>query len=310
MPFMTFRNLQDFDLNLLHALWALLETRGVTAAGKRLGLTQSAMSHRLARLRKHFADPLLVRTGQSMVLTDKATLLLPEIRSIVASTQRLLQSSPDFDPKHAQQTLRLAVSDYFQVVFLPQLLASFETEAPNIDLNILPNSTSVAGLADGTLDGVLDVAGAIAGAAIIQTPLHSDGFRLVTRRDHPLGQRPTPEAYAAASHVLVSHRGDRRGIVDTALAKLGLSRRIAVVLPDFLGAMEIVRSTDLIVTLPTRLAATYEGIPELWVQPPPLHLKPVRLAFFWHEARRDDPSHRWLRKRLSSIAVAPSMTEG
>ncbi|WP_236603844.1 LysR family transcriptional regulator [Sandaracinus amylolyticus] len=297
-------NLAAIDLNLLVALDALLEERSVTRAARRLGLSQPATSHALARLRELASDPLLVRSGAALVPTPRAEALGPAVRAILADIRRTL-AGERFDPTTTRRAFTIGTADYGELVLLPSLLRVLAREAPGIDIVVRPvPEDSGEALASGKLDLVI-VASSSSGVApsLEQRRLFDDGFSCLVRADHPVLDEPwTVDRFAEMGHVFIAPHGTRGGVVDDALARIGRNRRVVVMVPSFLGAPAIVSESDLVVTLPSRLAARIADAFALEVIEPPLPLPRFTLVAVWHERSHRDPAHAWMRNAIAAAA--------
>ncbi|HEY8088844.1 MAG TPA: LysR family transcriptional regulator [Polyangiaceae bacterium] len=289
------------DLNLLHSLDALLVERNVTRAAARVGITQSAMSHALGRLRLLTGDELLVRGPGGMVPTVRAEALSMPVRRALDEVARALAPAAAFDPRTAVTRLCIGTSDYGELVLLPRLVARLAREAPGVDLRVRTLGEDMpALLASGSID--LAVAPLMAHderPGIHGRKLFSDRFVCVVRRGHPLAKKKlTLARFAAASHALIAPRGQEGGFVDDALARLGTRRRVAVAVPHFLIAPHLVASSDLLLTLARRVAAVLAAPLKLAVlaPPPELSLEGFTMSAVWHDRTHDDPAHRWLRE--------------
>ena len=293
-------HLGSFDLNLLVALDALLGERNVTRAASRIGITQSAASHALARLRVLTGDELLVRGHQGMLPTTRGEELAAPVRRALEEIERALAPPRPFDPKTTTAKVVIATSDYGELVLLPRLVARLAREAPGVDLRIQSQTDDLALLLS---SGAVDLAIAPIGAddersGIYARKLFDERFVCVVRRGHPLaGKRLTLARFVAASHALISPRGKEGGFVDDALAALGMSRRVAVAVPHFLIAPHVVASTDLVLTLAARIADVLAGPLRLAVlaPPPELGLAGFAMSAVWHERTHGDPMQRWVR---------------
>jgi DNA-binding transcriptional LysR family regulator len=314
--------LRGVDLNLLRALDALLTTRHVTRAAAAVGVSQSAMSHSLAKLRALLGDPLLVRgRGQgserehdgsvrtvSLVPTDRARAIQPRLRDALAELGAILEA-PVFDPATAVRRFRVASADYIEIILLRELHARLSVEAPGVDLRFFDGGTRfVEGLAEGRYDVAVaplprehDVAG------IQARRLVDESFVCVVRRGHPLTRgKLTAERFARATHALIAPAGGEGSFADTALARLGLSRRVAVSVPHFLAAPHLVAGSDLVLTLAARVAAAFAdsfGLALLDL-PPELKMPDFTLSLLWHERRASDPAHAWFRRLFAEVAAA------
>lgn len=296
-------HLAGIDLNLLVALDALLEERHVTRAARRLGLSQSATSHALARLRELLRDPLLVRSGAVLVPTPRALALAPPVRGILETIRSTL-AGPSFDPASSVRTFVVATSDYFELVVMPLLVRELVRAAPAIDLVVRPAPEDfVAMLGGGRLDLVIGVSVPPGAESVHRRALFDDGFACVVRAGHPVLRRGLDlDRFAAMGHVFIAPRGTRGGVVDDALAKKRKVRRVAAMVPSFLAAPAIVAESDLVLTMPARLAERLAPAFDLRVLPPPLALPRFTVSAYWHERAHHDPAHAWLRARIVDVA--------
>jgi DNA-binding transcriptional LysR family regulator len=307
MPTMHTLHLASLDLNLLVALDALLEERSVTRAAERTGMTQSAMSHALGRLRSLVGDPLLVRGKSGMVATARAEALVVPIRRALEGILHALRSPGPFDPKTAHLSVRIATSDYGELVLLPKLVRRLEREAPHIDLRLIPHTGDSGGaLVEGAVD--LIVAPALPSdevQGVLARKLFDERFVCIVRRGHPLAKKKlTVARFAAASHALIAPRGREGSLADDALARLGLARRVAVTLPHFLVAPHVVAESNLVLILAARVASQLATPLGLVVLAPPkeLGLTGFRMSAMWHERTQHDPAHRWVRELFIDVA--------
>ncbi|MEO0321458.1 MAG: LysR family transcriptional regulator [Myxococcota bacterium] len=296
----------QLNLNLLLALHFLVEERSVTGAAKRAGVTQSAMSRSLARLREMLDDPLLVRTRHGMKLTPRSSALGEPLRRLVADAAAIVDHRVDFDPATARRTLTISSSDYVHAALMPQLLAALEREAPGIDVVLRPESRQAAELLEeGLIDLAITLPDFIGDRGLRTQKLLTDDFVCVLREGHPAADDTwTLESYCALRHALTSQRERTVGHVDRHLERLGLARRVAFVAPSFLAVAHLVVKSDLVATLPRRVARSLADTRGLLTRPVPLPLPGFDTAQFWHERRHRDPAHAWLRRRLYAVASA------
>ena len=299
-------DITGFDLNLLKAFEALHAERHVTRAGQRIGLSQSAMSGALTRLRELFGDELFVRSPAGMQPTPRATDVAGPVSAALRLLREALQADA-FDPTAADHTVTIAMTDYAAFVLLPPLLARLAVEAPRLDVRVrgIFGRTEALDLLDG---GTADLAVGFpveASARILARPLLREGFACIARQGHPaFAEDAGPEAFAAAPHLLVSPEDDRTGIVDRELAAIGLRRRIVLSLPQFLAAPFVVARTDLVATLAARVARRFAAAGlGIAVHEPPIALPDWPLAMIWHRRMDDHPAATWLRGRIGEIAV-------
>jgi DNA-binding transcriptional LysR family regulator len=299
--------LARLDLNLVVAFDALVREQNVTKAAARVGVTQSAMSHALRRLREMIGDPLLVRGKAGLMLTPRAEALSVPLRSALVTIHRALAGPGPFDPKTATRTFAIASPDLFDVLALPPLFERVREIAPGVDLTV--SALESHRLADRLETGELDIAvvphvhdtSRSDGRGLVGRTLFRDGFACFLRADHPALLRKKKLRLAqlsAASHVMVSPEGAGPGLVDRALAQQGLSRRVALRVPSFVSALEIVRRSDLVLTAPTALRRL---APDLAMVAPPLVLPEHSVDIVWHERFAHDLGHRWLRELLVAV---------
>jgi DNA-binding transcriptional LysR family regulator len=292
------------DLNHLVVLAIILEEGGVSRAARRLGRTQSAVSHTLAELRRTLGDELLVRDGAGFVPTVYARDLQAELSGALALLGDLTHR-PTFDPATAQRCFRVGWSDYLQLVVGARWLPALRRQAPGVDLETLAAPVGGPGplLADGRLDLAFDVGIAEIGA-LRGRLLFEDELVCLVGSSVPLPGGLTLDAFLAAPHLLVAPQGGPGGPVDRALAAQGLRRRVALRLSHFMGVVEQVRNSDLITTLPRRLLLALCAPPERLL-PPPIPLPTLRVRVVWHPRVQGDPGVVWLRQSLAK-AMAPT----
>ena len=282
----------------LLALGVLLETRSVTAAARRLGISQSALSHTLARLRERFEDPLLVRVGAALTPTPRALLMEPLLRAAILDLEAAVRVVPTYNPKTASRTFRLATTDLVDLVVLPKLLLRLQGDAPGVDIQVSPAVGSETALQRGDLD--IAIQPRSEGPSLRRRALYRERFVVMHRLGHPLSEVPlTVERFVGARHCLVAPQGTPGGVVDNILLGLGLSRRTVLVVPSFLAVPHIVATTDLLATLPERVAQS-STLPVL-TREHPLVLPGFTLSMVWHEQKEGDPGHAWLRDLLSEV---------
>lgn len=291
------------DLNLLLALDALVAERSVTLAARRMRLTQPAMSRALGRLREHFGDPLLVRAGRGMVLTPRAEALGPPLRQALLGLEAVVAEQPDFDPRRSRRTFTVATADYGMAVLVPPLLGRLGMEAPAVDLTVLPIPADLGGeLESGRIDAVIAPKRPSA-PGLVWSRLFAERNVCLVRDGHPrVGRTLSLERFCDLLHVFVSPEGRPVSVVDEALERRGLSRRIALRVGSFLVAPLVVAESDLIATTASRIAARFTGPLALRILAPPIDLPEFTLAIGWHERVRRDPGHAWFRALVASVA--------
>ena len=299
--------LATIDLNGLVVLDALLATRNVTAAAQRLRLSQSATSHALARLRASFGDPLLVRGAGGLVPTARAEALAVPLRDALAGLRVAVKGPRPFDPATARRRFTIATPDYTELVMLPALTRAVGQAASGVDLLLRTYDHTIADqLARGDFDVAIGVARPENDRPGVRTrALFDERFVCVVRKGHPvLGKRWTLDRFVALDHALIAPSGRPGGAVDDALAERGLSRRVALLIPHFLSAPFVVAQTDLVLTLPERVAQTFAATLPLEILPPPLPVPGFAMILLWHDRTHHDPAHAWLREQIVAVAGA------
>ncbi len=286
------------DLNLLKLLDALLRERSVTRAGQRLGLSQPAASRALGRLRRLLGDRLVVRTSKGLDLTPRAAALAEPVARLLEGARAIVAPAV-FDPATASDRITIAAVDHMTLMLMPALISRLTRLAPGLDLEIPPLrgdtmdlvSQGVADLALGVYDDLP--------AGFFRRSLYDEDLVCVVRRDHPvIAAGLTLERFIALSHVLVTITGQGETLVDGALARQGLKRRVAVRLPHFLAAPMLVAESDMILSLPRLLAHRLAAATPIAVLELPLETGVFTPSMIWHERRHDDPAHAWLRRQV------------
>lgn len=297
-------DLDRFDLNLLRVLDALLNEGQVSAAARRLGLSQPAVSSALARLRKALGDPLLTRAGNGMRLTPLALELQPRVHRALDDLRAALSAATAFDPRTTRRVFRIGADDYSTVVLLAPLVAHLRREAPHAGLEIWPFEEQFEErLATRDWDlGVTDH-WTLRGWQHCEVLLH-ETFTSVARRDHPrLGATVSLEDFLREDHALISRRGRTPGVVDGGLDSLSRRRRVALTLPHYLAAGAVVAHTDLLITLPRRIAERVCETDAVRRFDTPVEVGGFEVAVAYHPRSEADPGITWLRQALRESAT-------
>lgn len=290
------------DLNLLRVFETVFREQHLTRAAESLALTPSAISHALRRLREQLGDPLFVRDGKAMRPTPTCQRLAPALLDQLAGLRRLLAQWGHFDPARTQQLFRIGMPDAVELMLLPRLLDEVLQGAPQARLasSSFERTGMPRALASGHLDLAIDVALPIS-EPVRHLPLLQDEFCLMARRDHPLRQPPTLQQYLQAQHVAVSTRATGSVIEDGALLNLGWQRQVAARCQNYTSAFRVVARSDLMLTVPERLADEVGRLYPLQRWPLPFRLPPVVLHLYWHAHHDADPANQWLRDVVKSL---------
>jgi len=294
------------DLNLMKLLHALIEERSVTRAGARIGLSQPAASRGLARLRHLLDDRLVVRTPAGLVLTPRAEALAAPVRDVLGRMKDIL-SPVEFDPSSATGRISIAANDRIGMMLAPALVSQLAVEATLLQLDLpQPSGDNVGQVTNGSVDLALGVFDELP-AGLFRRVLFEEDYVCLVRGDHPAaGQVLTPASFAAMSHVTVQISGMGESAVDLALAGAGLRRQIAARVPHFVTAVAIVAESNMVISLPARLARRFATAVPVSCLPMPIPIPPITTTMIWHERRQDDPLHQWLRNQI--VRAAERMT--
>ena len=297
--------MEHVDLNLIEALDALLTESSVTKAAARLNTSAPAMSRTLARLRRAFDDPLLVRAGRDLVPTPRALELRGEVHAVATRARALFAPSNTADPRTAVRMFDLQVTDMLSTTFIPSLIDDLRIQAPGISLRLRPESIEdTPALREGLVD--LEIGIVRPGEPEIRSEtLVTETLIGAVRPDHPLARTKTvtPQRFAAADHIVMSRRGRAHGPIDEQLADLGLRRRIAAVVPTFASALFLARETDVVCVAPARLGRPMLDTLGLRTFPIPLALPALTIGMAWHPRNHHDRAHQLLRERIRHIMV-------
>lgn len=295
--------LSAVDANLLVMLHPLLQTRSVTLAAKRLGLSPSATSHALARLRVLLGDELLVRAGRSLVLTRRGAALAPLVAEAVTALEQVLQPAQEFLPEQLRRTFQLHYAEYWDWLLLPKLDASLRAQAPGVDVHTHTKGT-VAQLRNGSIDLVLTVAVKLPPETYTR-PFVRDRFVSIVRVGHPCLKRPmTLARFADLRHILVAPRGTAGGVVDTMLEEHGLKRRVVRTIGSFLAAPHLVAQSDYVLTLPASVAHVASSFVNFETIDVPVTPPPSQVYMVWHQRNHKDPAHRWFRELVAGLGAS------
>ncbi|WP_051955849.1 LysR family transcriptional regulator [Beijerinckia mobilis] len=289
-------DLKRFDLNLLAVFDALMQERHVGRAGERLGLTQPAVSHALARLRALADDTLFVKHARGVKPTARAIELAETIGPALAVLRASFGIRTAFDPSSASRTIVIGSSDYVELALLPAVVARLRHEAPKIDIRIRSITQGDVEQAMRRRDIDLAIGPLTASpGSVLATPLFSDRLVLVARQGHPgLAQPLTVEAFAGLHYLLVSQSGDASGIVDDALREFGLERRVALTIPHFSAAPFLIAETDLVAMLPERIAKPLCAPASVTIHDCPLDVPPWVVGIAQPQEGQMDPCLSWL----------------
>ena len=288
------------DLNILVVLCAVYREGSVTLAAERLNLTQSAISHGLGRLRVLFDDPLFVRKGNRLVSTPLARALAEEAFVGLNQLEALFERRSIFDPADHAHTFTLGIRDVLEASLVPSLIASMSAAAPQAGLSSvhLRRNAMVTRLASSSVDAVVDVCLEMP-EEVRSERISDEEFCVVARVGHPLaGPSLDFETYLDCDHILISARQEGDAFEDAKLRSLGHRRRIKLRCQHYLAAYRAAQISDLIVTMPRRLAVMFHTSDEVDLLPVPFEIGRMDFHLYWHAARDEDPANVWFRQMV------------
>jgi DNA-binding transcriptional LysR family regulator len=290
--------LNRIDLNLLVVFQQLMVERRVSKVAENLGLSQPAISNSLAKMRRLFGDDLFIRTPAGMVPTPFAEQLGEPVGYALAMLHGGLNQQTRFDPASARMSVTIGMTDIGEIVFLPRLVERLSREAPGVALNTVRNST--VNLRDDMEAGRVDLAIGLLPqlkAGFFQRRLFRQRYVCLFRRGHRLEDRKklTLTDFRNAEHLLVISAGTGHGKVDDLLRKAGIERLVRLTVPHFVGVGHILQGTELVATVPERLAEQLAEPFGLAWRPHPVALPEISINAFWHAKVHRSPASQWLR---------------
>ena len=289
--------LSDIDLNQLVLFQQLMVHRRVSRVAEVLGITQPAVSNSLARLRRQFGDELFLRSPSGMVPTPFAEQLAEPIGYALGMIHSGINQQVRFDPARVQRAMTIGMTDIGEIVFLPALIERLSREAPGVSLSTVRNSA--VQLREDMESGRVDLAIGLLPqlkANFFQRRLFRQRYVCLFRQGHALDQRHIGLAeYAAADHLSIVSAGTGHHIVDDLLHKAGIERQVRLTVPHFVGVGHILQRSDLVATVPERLAMHLAEPFGLRYLPHPAPLPDIGINVFWHAKVHRSPAHQWLR---------------
>ncbi len=288
----------DLDGRLLQLLLAVVEEGSVTRAAARLGVTQSAVSHLLGKLRAIVGDPLFVKSGRGIVATARAEALAVHARVLLEEMRRFA-TAPQFDPAQLQATFTIAANDFQRDLLLPRLLARLRAAAPGVALRIIPSDVPQPEMLREAHCHLVISPRPPDAHDILHKRLFTDDYRAYYDAD----MRPAPATladYLAAEHVTVLYEPRRMLDVDRVLAARGIDRHFVATVAGFAGIPAFLRGSRLVATAPSLLAGgLMHGLASCEL---PFTVPALPMYMIWHLRDRHDPVHCWLRGELEAVA--------
>jgi DNA-binding transcriptional LysR family regulator len=294
-------NLSKVDLNLFIVFDAIYTEANLTRAGQIVGITQPAVSNALSRLRETFNDPLFLRTAQGMVPTPMAQNIIGPVRNALQLLRVSVQESRIFNPKDANKTYRISMTDLSEEMLLPTLFQRLRRQAPGVQVEsfLSRRRETTKELAAGRLDFAVD-APLNTDPQVRHVKLFDDRYVCVLRQGHPLArERLTLDEYLSLTHIQISSRRSGLGYIDLALGKMGLQRRISLRSQHYLMAITVIQGTDMAMTVPQCFARRHNLH---CIELPVAGIPTLESHLYWHESTDQDPANRWMREQIIEIA--------
>ena len=298
----------DLDARLLRLLVAVVDTGSITGAAQRLGVTQSAVSHLLDKLRSITGDALFTKSGRGIVATARALTLAERARELLADLERFAQSET-FDPAHWQTTFTIAANDFQRDTLLPSLMQRLREQAPGVQLRVIPSDVPTPEMLRQEHCQLIISPRPPDGAALLQKRLFADRYRVFydpTVRNAPSSKND----YLASEHITVLYTPNRALDLDAHLLRQGIARHFAVQVPGFAGLPSFIQGTPLLATVPGLLQHhLMRGLAHAKV---PVPCPDMPMYMIWHLRHQQDPAHQWLRQQLQAVAqpLASLKTQG
>ncbi|SEM20415.1 transcriptional regulator, LysR family [Pseudomonas sp. NFIX51] len=298
-------NLRRLDLNLLLVFDALMQEQNLSRAAVRLNLSQPAVSNALARLRSQLDEPLFIRTARGMQPTPRAHVLHGSVRQALRLLQEGLDPGSEFDPAASDQTFTLSMNDYAQARLLPALSRRLQSAAPKVRLAVRSDAADSlpAWLTTGMLDLAVDYL-YFDDPDLCYQPLLEEQLVVIGRIDHPAFEPQLGlKAYEQSQHVAIPDRGGRGSPLEIVLGSAKVQRHVQLFVPHYLSIPLIVAQSDLLGTVPRRLAEHFCALMPIRIAELPLVAPPVQVSLIWHRQQERGPGHRWLREEIIALAA-------
>jgi DNA-binding transcriptional LysR family regulator len=297
-----------FDLNLLPIALAIFEERSVSAAARRLSMSQPAVSVALNKLRRALGDPLFVRTSHGMEPTPRALTLITPTRDILQRLQTDVLASAEFNPATTTRNFTIALSDIGEMTFLPKVLERFRQDAPSASVtsvSMSPLELNTA-LENGEVDLAVGYFPDLKNRNLFQQRLFSHDFICLLRADHPIRSRQISMAqFLQLGHAVIKAEGRSQELFEQLLIRKKIERRIVLSTPHFMSIPFLIASSDLVVTVPRAVGESFARFANIRLVEPPLDIPSFDLRQHWHRKYSKDGANGWLRSILADMFSGP-----
>lgn len=301
-------NTEKMDLNLLLAFEAILETKSVTKASERLGISQPSMSHVLGKMRKAFGDPLFVRVKNEMQPTPRALSITGPIHQTLELARNQIFRRQVFVPAQENRTFTLCMTDLGAACYMPRIVNAVVKEAPNVRIRTISPTLEhqTESLESGAVDLAIGYFPDITTAGVFQQHLLSNtGFICIANTRNPYMEDGvcTMDAFLRTPHVSVRTEGRSQEVIEQAMSRLGIKRRVMLTVPHYLSLLTLVANTDLMAIIPKDLEPAFRAQKSIAVYPLPFPSPHVEIKQIWHQKFHFDAASQWIRERVRQALV-------
>lgn len=292
--------IETFDLNLLSVVAALDETRSVTRAAERLGMSQPGLSTALARLRRYFDDPMFVRTSKGMRPTTRGLAVAQEAREVLERIRENVFDAPRFSPSETSTQFHLVMPDVAEMIFAPRLIQAFRLLAPNVSIRTSSYEPQrlEAAMETGQVDIAFGYFPNLMSNSFFKQRLMMHGFSCMLRSGHPAAKHLTKTLFSELEHVVVDNPIRSQELADNFLDRRNIFRKVKMRTTHYLTLPMLVASTDLIATVPTAVGLVFANLGQVELVPTPYDIPKFPIQQHWHKRYDHDPRNRWLREQL------------
>jgi DNA-binding transcriptional LysR family regulator len=303
-------HLSQVDLNLFVVLEAIYREGNITRAGQQMNLTQPAISHALKRLRDLLQDPLFVRHGPLMVPTPFTRNMIEQVRQALQILEVNLNETYNFVPENTRRNFHLSMWEYAEALILPHLLRRLTHAGPGMSITTsrVKRRDLETELANGSVDLAIDIPMTVSDR-IRQKSLVNEPFVVIARQGHPaIGDKLDLDTYLGQRHIQVSSRRQGPSLVDIELSRRGFRRQVFLRSQHNFAAWLVVSNTDMLLTVPNRLAQLLNTGSMNQMYPFPLQAPRLEAHLYWHESVENDPANRWLREEIEKVSTPEPQT--